>query len=367
MRNVFLFIMVSGLLIFAACGGSSDPTGGLTIDELFTQADTQLKAGNISGAKESYTTIIESAAASSMVVKATATESEAVKARFGRALCNILLIPEQDAMTDILAGFGQGAWDNDDIFGETGYLAVSTDTDDFDYSVIPFNNLRPCWTPYKSKSRNLRCLAAKIVDDYDANDVKTSLDLLITHIGLVISDLTYVAAESDFTYTLPKEMYNGDVDFTFNYIDAKMILSSMYLTKGGYLLAASYTDNFALDNIVDENGVTISTKGEFVDMLNEFFAYQSTNDLAEARSALNSVFYNAYSGIYYLLNDGTDNEGILNLNGDNETLYNDFLEMAYSGYASFSESTSISQILKPMLLSLMSGVELGQLKVIGSR
>ena len=347
MKKLSLVLCIVSLFFVAGCGGgssnSSDDGGGSskTTAEQLETAKTFLKSGDIASARSTYSAIIGSESA---IMVSKAPDPDNSEARFGRALCDIMLLIEKAPFTAILAGFGQSQWLTSSVFGPSGYLALSLTDPHPVYPSLPFYNVKDCWHSEKMKGHSgLRCALSRVIAGYTAEQIAASLNELTGYVDPIIEDLLVAVDTASASFTIPKELYSGDADIPINHADMVQILAGMYMLKAGSDFANSWGFDIDLSTLVDENGNALITRADMVNQLNQQFALRSDNRITNARANMQQAVAYSKSSIQEVLNGSTG--GVLNLSSENQIIYTDLQNLIASTNDSFGGAVQMDEFL----------------------
>jgi len=349
-------------LSFLACGnGTSTNIGNpLTPSEAvakLTEAKSSLASGSISEARDVYTQIILRGIAGSesdtFVPKLSFVEVSVDEARVGRAICDILLLPETDIADTVLSKFGQGPWDvQATVFDdETGFLLLSWVDDEpqrdfFEFHDLPFANLQGCWGRAHRK-----CIISRTAAGYTIEDLAASMaELGEDSLQQIVTDLTFAYNNQTVRFSIPKELYNGDRDTDLNHADVTQLLSSAFATLAGIDFANSYRFDIDLSSLIDEQGEALVTKAGLVNLLNDQFALRADNRLASARTNLRYALAYSYTAIKEVL-DGASG-GVVEVNNVNRPLLEDLADGAINALNSFDTPIAFLGVLPEVTIDL---------------
>lgn len=336
-----VLVILIALVSCSGGGGGTPPTPPPPeASTTLSTAKTQLAAGDISGARASYETVISD--------PATASNSEA---RFGRAFTDILLLIEKAPSDAILAGFGQPLWRLSNVFGASGYFAQSLVPDSAYPTLLPFYNIKNCWKNRNSKT-DYRCIISRTTSGYTSSNLITSFGELTTNVDPIIADLIVAITDTAATFTVPKELYSGDANISVNHADMVQILAGMYLLKASSDLANSWTFNMDLSTLVDSSGNALVTSQQLVNLLNAQFGLRSDNRLASARTNIQSWAQYSKQALGEILAGSTG--GVLNLSATNTPIYQDFYDMTNSVIESLEGNAVIADIQPDVTANLDS-------------
>ncbi len=348
MKKAVLFVCIITMCCFiASCSGGSSGTqdDGKTVAEKLAEATDQLADGDVSGAEATYTAIIGSAAAS----VARETDANNAKARFGRALCNLLLLMENPSSDAILQAFGESPWQTTDVFGANGYFALSLTNREEAKLLMPFHEL---WNAENRRVRNHRGIVRRMQAGYTGADLIAEVDTLMVALNSIIADLEVAILDADASFTIPKAMYAGDADIPINHADMLAILSGLYAAKAGSNFANSWTFDMDFSDLVDENGNSLQTAQEIVNRLNAQFALKTPNQLSTARTNLFEAFTYSKQALDEILSGSSG--GVLNLSEINQPMYEEMLDMANAALESFDASTAVPHLVPEVMADLKS-------------
>ena len=332
--------LVAILFVAVGCGGGG---GGLTEEEINQQisaAKSYLEKGDIENARKSYEDLLNS-------------DSTNVEARFGRALCNLLLLMQEKPVTDVLASFGQPSFTTDIVFGENGYLADTINNENNeDMSRFPFNNITSCWdkmrfSDFKNKSR---CIFAKVNSSYPLKSLASSLAELSSYIDAIIEDVEEAVVAEDASFTIPKGLYYGTEDTTVKRSDMLLLLSSLHINKFAINLANSWTFDLDLSTLFDANGVGLMTRNDYVQLLNKQFGIRQDNQFVEARTNLQLWAKYMDKALQAILAGASG--GIVNYVEEAKSFYEDLDAVVKSIDAGLAGSTAIAQLTPLVNLDL---------------
>jgi len=341
----YVFALSSiAIIAFVGCDGGT----ASTIDDYVQLASDELAEGDFTGACDIYYSIV------------TTVNPTNAEARFGNALCNMIMLIEREPFTAMLAGFGQSAWTWESIFDHsTGFLAESWVNDapaSPDFSDMPFYNIRDCFSgnvggQTDQHNTHWRCALSKTTDGYTVQTMASSFEDLSDYIDDIIEDLLVAITDSTVTFTLPKGFYTGDADMPFNHADMVNILATMYKLKALANFSNSWTFNIDLSALVDSNGNKLLTAAQFVELLNDQFGLRSDNQLGEAKINLLLWAQYAKQSMDEVLAGSTG--GVMNLSDVNEAIYTDIDDAMGAIQTSFTQSTALAGILPAVNVDLL--------------
>ena len=337
-RIITLFLFAACLVVVHCSGGGggdeTPPPPPVNVDQELSKATDELKQGNVTTALGSYDNIIK-------------TDENNSTARFGKALCNLLLLIERAPSTAMLAGFGQGPWTVASVMGPTGYLTTTLTNPKADKSALPFYNTKDCkphgyWSP--------RCILSKVAAGYTEEKLAASFNELMPYIDEIVSDLLIAINDTAAKFTIPKELYAGDVDIQVNHADMVEILAGMYLTKASNDMANSWTFNWDLSSIIDAAGVAKITKAQAVAELNKQFGLRSDHRLDSAKTNLQQWASYTKQGLGEILSVSTG--GVLNLSDSNKEIYTELADMVDGFIKSFDGGVAVPHIQPEIIADL---------------
>ena len=351
------------LLSMMACGGgtSTDIGNPITnqdeLDAALISAKSSLATGDVSNARDWYTHIINEVSevnAAASQNKASVEILNADEARVGRALCNLLLLPEKTTSATILHNFGQIPWDVDaTVFDdETGFLARAWNRGNSrqaDFSQLPFYNIGNCWDQRQdllgyATIHGIPCLVSRVTAGYTVEDLAADLQTLSDGIiGDIITDLSIAVENAASSFTIPQALYTGNRDINLHHADITQLLAGMYAARASIDFANSYRFDIDLSTLVDEDGGDLITKNGLVNLLNRQFALRADHRLAQAENNLSLAFTYSVAARNEVI-DGAEN-GILVMDGDNDVIFADLLAGAEAALDSLGGPTAISGIV----------------------
>lgn len=336
MKRIVAVAAMSLMLISCSGGGS----GGTPVAGQLTTASASLADGDIASAKATYTAIIGDGAAA-QVTKAT--DSTNAEARFGRALCNIMLLIERSPFDAILAGFGQSPWKLATVFGDSGFFKLSlTDPSPILPSMPFYSSMKECQGGEGLPRKYLRCIPSHAASGYTSTAFTASYEELMPYVDSIIADLLVAIQTSTASYTIPKALYSGDADIPVNHADMVQILAGMYLMSASSDFANSWTFDMDLSQLTDATGKALLTPAQAIVILNQQFGLRADNRLVSARTNLQSWAEYSMQAAGEVLAGSTG--GVLNLSSTNTELYQNFYDMVSSAVTSFSGNVVIADI-----------------------
>jgi len=328
--NIFIVLHIIVLSIcFAAMGcmgpmiDEVDPT-----EELVLSANESLQEGDVENALEDYGEAIENDAHNST-------------ARFGRALTRLMLIIEQDQVTDVLAGFGQEPWMASSVFGEEGYLYTD------DTSGLPFSRIGDCTSIIRRevKMQSIkRCVMGQVVDGYNLSTMTDSIYELSLYIESIIIDISVAIEDEEASYVIPRELYNGSDDIHINHADMVQTLAGMYFLQASVLMVNAWELDIELSGLFDEDGNFIGSEQEVVDSLNDSFTLRDVNGLEFALDSLVDAFFYSSEAMAEVLEGSSG--GILDLTEENVEIYQELSDITSAA----SESLDVGEAVIPHVI-----------------
>lgn len=245
MKNVFNVIIMFVTVAFFSTSCLSDGGGFSEGDEdtVLAEGLSALESIQPSDAEGTYCDAYDGGSANSQIA-------------FGCFLSKLVLLPETSEATSILDSLNEDAIDvEDDIL--TGVLEDLADSGHYswghfeyaDYSQLPLSDIL---SETGSFSERMAMIANRLIDTgTTVSEFRDQIFDLVTHFEDMEPMLETVLADTDFSYTIPAELFSSDEDVEITHNTARFFMAGV---KGSIVtlnIFAAYDYGVTLEDVVD--------------------------------------------------------------------------------------------------------------------
>ncbi len=369
-KVVWIFVLV---LVLPNCGGTKNSTnagldGDTTLQEEFSSGVEFLQAADFENARDQFDATAAAAQAQldamssnqqALIQSQTAEQLLALLAnsQFGGALTRHALLidslPSQamQAQLDLQNSEGSAVLTLDDLIGAGSYLDQLAE-----YKIDPSQG-KPGMSgiPFSGSLLPGSSFIAQVLhrarNDLVGSDLQSEVRNLQPLSEEIIRLLTAAATYTDFSFTIPKEIYSGNEDIEVSRADLYYYLGSVQFQRS--LLSFMNVWNFDIDlgTIYNADGTFAKSKDEIVLEMNEnFFNTVNATELSEAKLFLAGSMSSFLSG----LNNTPVEEGFGNIEESEvtEDLFADFTNIIIAVQSSFDGEVAIPTGAPAIMLNL---------------
>ncbi|MBI2081987.1 MAG: hypothetical protein HYT76_00310 [Deltaproteobacteria bacterium] len=227
---------------------------------------------------------------------------------FGAALARILLLPQSVPVISLQDGLGQEHFTTDDAVGPNSYLDQLNEfnagrrAEDPDLSRFPYGYLRE---PREGPSDNFSLgeILARALNGFTAEDAQQNLATLRTGMDAIIDSLDSAREDASFEFTIPGALYYSDDNIVVGRADVTLLLSGFYFAQSSLSFANTWRFDIDLGILYTAEGNNETDPETLIGTFNQFFRLRSTDELAEAQSALANALTTLIEGLGQLPTD----------------------------------------------------------------